>query len=86
MARSYRRELTAGEDVIDPATWAGSVPQANGIAPRVRIGASRWFNLLWLLPIGFALLLDPTRAPISTAGSARPPSSFASRVIGRHLG
>ncbi len=55
--RSYRSQLTPGEDVIDTATWAGSVPQVNGIAPRVRIGRSRWFNLLWLLPIGFAALL-----------------------------
>ena len=38
---------------MDPSTWAGSVPVAHGIAPRVRIGQSRWFNLLWLLPIGF---------------------------------
>ena len=55
--RSYRRQLTPGEDVIDPATWAGSVPQVGGIAPRVRVGRSRWFNLLWLLPIGFVVLL-----------------------------
>ena len=51
------RQLTAGEDVIDPATWAGSVPHATGIAPRVRVGRSQWFNLLWLLPIGFVLLI-----------------------------
>ena len=53
----YRRQLTSGEDVIDPATWAGSIPQVNGIAPRVRLGRSKWFNLLWLLPIGFLSLL-----------------------------
>ena len=35
VVRSYRYQLTPGEDVIDPATWAGSVPQVNGIAPRV---------------------------------------------------
>jgi methionine sulfoxide reductase catalytic subunit len=55
--RGYRGELTPGEDVIDTATWAGSVPQVGGIAPRVRVGRSRWFNLLWLLPIGFGVLL-----------------------------
>ena len=27
------------------------------IAPRVRVGRSKWFNLLWLLPIGFVRLL-----------------------------
>lgn len=46
----YRALLSKGEDAVDPATWAGSVPEARGIAPRVRIGRSRWFNLLWLLP------------------------------------
>jgi methionine sulfoxide reductase catalytic subunit len=55
--RSYRWQLTPGEDVIDPATWAGSVPAVHGIAPRVRIGRSKWLNLLWLIPIGFVLLL-----------------------------
>lgn len=37
-------------------TWAGSVPTAGGVTPRVRLGR-RWFNLLWLLPLGFAILL-----------------------------
>ena len=55
--RSFRSQLTMGEDAVDPTTWAGSVPQAQGIAPRVRIGRSRWFNLLWLLPIGFVVLI-----------------------------
>jgi sulfoxide reductase catalytic subunit YedY len=40
-----------------PATWAGSIPQIRGIAPRVRVGRNRWFNLLWLLPIGFFCLI-----------------------------
>jgi len=56
--RSYRRQLTQGEDVIDPATFAGSIPQVTGIAPRVRVGREKWFNLLWLLPIGFVLLIS----------------------------
>ena len=53
---SFRSQLTIGEDIVDPSTWAGAVPQAQGIAPRVRVGQNRWFNLLWLLPIGFELL------------------------------
>jgi sulfoxide reductase catalytic subunit YedY len=28
-----------------------------GDCPRVRLGRSRWFNLLWLLPIGFVVLI-----------------------------
>jgi hypothetical protein len=43
---SYRDELSQGEDVIDPATWAGSIPYAGGFAPRVRVGRTKWFNLL----------------------------------------
>lgn len=53
---SFRSELTRGEDVVDVATWAGSIPAASGVAPRVRI-ASKWFNLMWLVPVGFVLLL-----------------------------
>jgi len=53
----YRRRLSRGEDVIDPQRWAGALPAAQGIAPRVRVGRDRWLNLLWLLPIGFVLLL-----------------------------
>lgn len=53
----YRARLFRGENVVDPATWAGSLPAAQGIAPRVRLGRGKWFNLLWLLPIGVAGLL-----------------------------
>lgn len=53
----FRSKLTVGEDVVDPETWAGSIPVAVGIAPRIRIGAARWFNLLWLIPLGFAALV-----------------------------
>src|SRR5665213_1082967 len=56
VVRSYRSQLTLGEETIDTATWAGSIPQATGIAPRVRVGRTKWFNLLWLLPIGLVLL------------------------------
>jgi DMSO/TMAO reductase YedYZ molybdopterin-dependent catalytic subunit/thiosulfate reductase cytochrome b subunit len=59
---SFRSQLTVGEDVVDPSTWAGSVPVAHGIAPRVRIGQSRWFNLLWLAPIGFMVLISAVAA------------------------
>lgn len=53
----YRARLTRGDDIVDPETWAGSLPSVSGISPRVRVGRDKWFNLLWLLPIGFALLL-----------------------------
>ncbi|WNZ59999.1 hypothetical protein QEG98_28800 [Myxococcus sp. MxC21-1] len=47
--KELRERLTKGEDVVDPKTWAGSIPAALGIAPRLQIGANRWFNLVWLL-------------------------------------
>ena len=53
-----RSGLTVGEQSIDPITWAGSMPQQHGTAPHVRFGRSRWFNLLWLLPIGFVVLIS----------------------------
>jgi DMSO/TMAO reductase YedYZ molybdopterin-dependent catalytic subunit/thiosulfate reductase cytochrome b subunit len=53
---SFRDRVTHGENVIDPLTFAGSLPQEHAIAPRVRIGRDRWFNLLWLLPAGLVLL------------------------------
>ncbi|MCC6350866.1 MAG: molybdopterin-dependent oxidoreductase [Candidatus Eisenbacteria bacterium] len=52
-----RKRLIKGEDVVDSKTWAGSIPTAFGIAPHLRFGASRWFNLVWLLPLGWVLLL-----------------------------
>lgn len=55
--RGFRQRLTAGRDVVDPKTWAGAIPAAYGVAPRVRVGRDRWLNLLWLLPIGWGLLL-----------------------------
>ncbi|HEY8072461.1 MAG TPA: molybdopterin-dependent oxidoreductase [Labilithrix sp.] len=55
--RDYRAKLTRGEDVVHPEAWAGSIPVATGIAPRLRIGRDRWFNVLWLAPIAFVLLL-----------------------------
>ena len=81
VVRSYRYQLTPGEDVIDTATWAGSVPQVNGIAPRVRIGRSRWFNLLWLLPIGFLLLIILVAVAKGLRGDA-----FMQRFIRRYPG
>jgi methionine sulfoxide reductase catalytic subunit len=53
----YRRRLSHGEDVVDPENWAGSLPSSYGIAPRVRVGRDKWLNLLWLIPIGWLLLL-----------------------------
>ncbi|MBG0739544.1 molybdopterin-dependent oxidoreductase [Paeniglutamicibacter antarcticus] len=55
--RSFRSELTRKDDDVIDAQWAGSIPAQYGVAPRVRIGERKWFNLLWLIPIGFVLLV-----------------------------
>jgi hypothetical protein len=33
-----RQRLSRGEDVVGPENWAGRLPVAHGIAPRVRVG------------------------------------------------
>jgi methionine sulfoxide reductase catalytic subunit len=78
---SYRTELTTGEDIVDRATWAGSIPPSPGIAPRVRLGRDRWFNLLWLLPIGFVLLIVAVAAAKGLRGT-----EWAQRFIARYPG
>jgi sulfoxide reductase catalytic subunit YedY len=89
----YRSQLTTGEDVVDPATWAGSVPVASGIAPRVRVGRGRWFNLLWLVPIGFVVLIAAVAAAkgLRTTGSvqhfiARNPGTVVGADAERNAG
>ncbi|MCY0906356.1 molybdopterin-dependent oxidoreductase [Arthrobacter sp. H14-L1] len=55
--RSFRTELVKKEgDTVD-AAWAGGIPAQYGVAPRVRLGRTKWFNLLWLIPIGLLLLI-----------------------------
>ena len=55
--KSFRDELSVRDNDVVDASWAGGIPQSYGVAPRVRIGRDRWFNLLWLLPIGFLVLI-----------------------------
>jgi sulfoxide reductase catalytic subunit YedY len=81
MISSFRSQLSRGENQVDVATWAGSVPVAHGIAPRVRIGRDRWFNLLWLLPIGFVLMI----VAVAVAKGLRNTSSVQ-QFIARHPG
>lgn len=76
-----RPKLSRGEDTVDITTWAGSVPAVSGIAPRVRVGRTRWFNLLWLLPIGFVVLIGG----VALAKELRGLPAVAT-FIGRHPG
>ncbi len=50
-------ELDSTMYTVVDENWAGRVPAQYGVAPRVRIGRSKWFNLLWLLPIGFVVAI-----------------------------
>jgi len=54
---SFRTELDTTQHHLVDEGWAGGIPAQYGVAPRVRIGKSKWFNLLWLIPIGFLLLV-----------------------------
>ena len=56
-AVGYRAELRLAENIVNPETWAGGMEDKRAIAPRLRVGRDKWFNLLWLIPIGFALLV-----------------------------
>ena len=54
---SFRSELVKKPEDVVGDDWAGGVPAQYGVAPRIRIGRNRWFNLLWLIPIGLVLLV-----------------------------
>ncbi|KDA06372.1 oxidoreductase [Microbacterium sp. CH12i] len=54
---SFRSELDSEHYTAVDEHWAGGLPAQYGVAPRVRIGRSKWFNLLWLIPIGLVLLI-----------------------------
>lgn len=47
----HRRHDAVGD------TWAGGLPPQYGTAPRVRLRGDRWFNLLWLIPLGLVGLV-----------------------------
>ncbi|MEP6844124.1 MAG: hypothetical protein ABJA11_11405, partial [Pseudolysinimonas sp.] len=57
VSRSFRDELDSKRYSVVDEDWAGGIPAQYGVAPRVRIGRTKWFNLLWLVPIGILLLL-----------------------------
>ncbi|AIX99933.1 molybdopterin-binding oxidoreductase [Arthrobacter sp. PAMC 25486] len=54
---SFRDELDSTRYTVVDEDWAGGVPAQYGVSPRVRIGQGKWFNLLWLIPIGLLLLI-----------------------------
>ncbi len=54
---SFRTELDARYHHVIGEDWAGGLPPQHGVAPRVRVGRTKWFNLLWLVPIALVLLV-----------------------------
>ncbi len=54
---SFRAELDSQHYHAVGKDWAGGVPPQFGVAPRIRVGRAKWFNLLWLVPIGVGLLI-----------------------------
>lgn len=54
---SFRSELDLKHYHAVEEGWAGGIPPQFGVAPHVRIGRSKWFNLLWLIPIGLVLFV-----------------------------
>jgi len=54
---SFRSELKPAEHEVNSETWAGGLENKQAIAPRVRVGRDKWFNVLWLAPLGFVVLV-----------------------------
>jgi DMSO/TMAO reductase YedYZ molybdopterin-dependent catalytic subunit/thiosulfate reductase cytochrome b subunit len=54
----YRTEIHHAHDRIDVEAYGGGFDLTRrATAPRLRVGRDKWFNLLWLIPIGFAGLI-----------------------------
>lgn len=58
----YRTELRLAENVVNPETWAGGLEDKRAIVPRLRVGRDKWLNVLWLIPVGFAVLVAAVAA------------------------
>ncbi|ODR04618.1 oxidoreductase [Mycolicibacillus koreensis] len=54
---SFRSELKSAENEVNSETWAGGLENKQAIAPHLRVGRDKWFNVLWLLPLGFVVLI-----------------------------
>jgi methionine sulfoxide reductase catalytic subunit len=55
---SYSSEIHPAHDQIDVQTYGGGFDLTRrATAPKLRVGRDKWFNLLWLIPIGFGLMV-----------------------------
>ncbi len=58
LEQGYRTEIHGAHDQIDVEAYGGGFDLTRrATAPRLRVGRDKWFNLLWLIPIGFVGLL-----------------------------
>lgn len=58
LEQGYRSEVHKAHDVVDVEAYGGGFDLTRrATAPRIRVGRDKWFNLLWLIPMGFALLV-----------------------------
>ncbi|GBE67255.1 hypothetical protein MFM001_37170 [Mycobacterium sp. MFM001] len=58
LEQGYRTEVHKAHDVVDVENYGGGFDLTRrATAPKLRVGRDKWFNLLWLIPIGFALLV-----------------------------
>src|SRR5574337_1878220 len=50
-------DIHPAHDHVDVRTYGGGFDHnRRATAPRLRVWRDKWFNLLWLIPIGFAVL------------------------------
>ncbi|HEU0191720.1 MAG TPA: molybdopterin-dependent oxidoreductase [Mycobacterium sp.] len=55
LEQGYRSEIHEAHDTIDVEAYGGGFDLTRrATAPRLRLWKDTWFNLLWLIPIGFA--------------------------------
>lgn len=47
------KDVKSGHDHVIPSQWT---PPRNGTVPHIRVG-KYWFNVFWLVPIGFCMLI-----------------------------
>jgi len=74
-------QIARAHDEVVVEEWA---PARYGTAPRIRIG-KRWFNVLWLLPIGFVALILALGVAIELR-SLPAVQEFIARYPGQALG
>lgn len=59
LEQGYRAEIHKNHhDTVDVETYGGGFDLSRrAVAPHLRVGRDKWFNLLWLIPIGFVGLV-----------------------------